>query len=328
MKRRKIYNFFKDYKNTFVLISILLSFISIHAGFHYYNAQFGLTVALTTSFAFEVLRLTSLFGIFRSSGNTRKTSIALYIFSALVCASASLVSFHSWIITSENLTSNQKLEYYKNEIESIRAAQAKAMKSELTKNKNAMKICKSNIAKGYKVSYFTNRLKQRRENESEIATHYDSLMSYLPTNATYAWIQKEYSQYEMKLNKKRRPESEYDSINESIKTIYHVDNAKAKKVTMVIIVIGIELGIFLLALLSENYERINPDRKAILPAIRRFGEKSVEDFIHTCRVYYTKNSRFPRARELSKRNREIRKYITGKGKQEEAIIRMVFAFDK
>ena len=62
----------------FIILSVVLTFISIHAGFSYYHALFGLIVAIFASFAFETLRLASLFGFLKSYGLRKSISLILF----------------------------------------------------------------------------------------------------------------------------------------------------------------------------------------------------------------------------------------------------------
>ena len=88
----------KKVKRLLFALSIALTFISLHAGFYFYEAMFGLTVALFSSFTFETLRIATLFGFTRRDGMQKGVSIALYACVAFVCAFASVASFHATII--------------------------------------------------------------------------------------------------------------------------------------------------------------------------------------------------------------------------------------
>jgi hypothetical protein len=325
--KKKILEWLKGNKTTFVLLSVLLSFLSVHAGFHYYTSLFGLTVALSASATFEALRLSSLFGIFRSVNYTRAVAIFLYLFSAFVCVFASLSTFHARIIESRNKELAKVNEFYSEDIRAIREAQANARAKELEENSAAIKICKTKLAANYKTDYYSARLEQRIQNEKNIIAKYDSLLSYTPAKNTQAWLASEAAKYNIQLKNNGRIEEQSRSVIESIENLWNLQEEKAKRATAIIIVIAIELGIFLLALLSENVEFLDPDEREMSRLYRKHGERAISDFIYVHQSYLNEHNRLPKVRELSKKQRAIRKAIVGNRKAEQAILSTIYSLN-
>ena len=88
-------------KYVFISLSAGLTFISLQAGFHFYQSLFGLTIAWTASVVFESLRFSTLYFILYQKGKQKLIGSILYAFIALTCSFAAISSFHARILENQ-----------------------------------------------------------------------------------------------------------------------------------------------------------------------------------------------------------------------------------
>jgi len=128
-------------RSLFFALSIALTFISLHAGFYFYEAMFGLSVAIVSSFTFESLRIATLYGAIRKDRVNRGIGIILYIGMAFVCGFAGIASFHARIIENYRKDTMQASIRQKKEIEAIKLSQADKQKADLERIAKDIKWC-------------------------------------------------------------------------------------------------------------------------------------------------------------------------------------------
>lgn len=301
----------KVIKRLFFVLSISLTFISLHAGFYFYKAMFGLMVAILTSFTFETLRIATLFGFTRKNGNHRRASYVLYFGIAFVCSFASVASFHAKIIQNYRHDMAKTVERQKSEIEAIKKEHAKARESELAKINKDINWCQIKLAKSPNSEYWQRRLSQIEAEEKMVLAKFDSLLAYIPESDVEAWIERESTKLGLKREITDDKLGNSWAVSVAVREVWNMSEVAAKKLTAIIIVLAVEFGILMLAILSKESD--NPVEIKVngrlRPLVKKFGEEAIRSFIASSKDYYADKGRLPMARDLSRNSREIRKAI-------------------
>lgn len=296
-----------SYKISFVLISILLSLISLQAGFAFYEAIYGMTVAILASFTFETLRLATLFAWLRGHG--RWLSFSLYVAVAGVCAFAAVASFHSSIIENYEKAIAAELERQHVEVDKIKSAYADERRTRLNDISKQIEICERRVAQYPESSYWPRRLEQANTSHERVSILYDSLLAYKPSDIE-EWIAKESAKYGI-MRESGAEHGKAWATTKAIRDLWGLSEIEAKKTAAIIIVLGIELGILMLSLLARP-SRSAPLNGKYAPLIREFGREDVLEFLEDARKYYDINATLPPARILSRKQRLIRRTIIDK----------------
>lgn len=301
----------KRIKRLLFWISIALTFISLHAGFDFYKAMFGLSVAILTSFTFETLRIATLFGLAKKSGIHRTFSYALYIGVALVCSFASVASFHAKIIENYRIDTENMRKRQEMEIREIKQKQVEARNSRLESLEKDITWCNMKIAKNPGSDYWPVRLNQIEEKKRLVSAMYDSLLSFVPEKNVEIWIEKESLIYGIERSYDLDENGKSWAVTKALNEIWNVSDIAAKKIAAIIIVLGVELGILMLAILSKDEkQRHLPKNNGRLAALtEKFGEESVVGFLEAYREQYQKNGRMPHSSSLSRKMRRIKEEV-------------------
>jgi len=139
---------------------------------------------------------------------------------------------------------------------------------------------------------------------------YDSILAYIPEENIEQWIEREAAKYGYKREIELDEYGKSWAVSESVREVWNVSGTAAKKLTAIIIVIGVEFGILMLALLSrEPSTQTNFGSGRLRPLIREFGKDAIQDFISESRDAFFETGKLPMARDLSRKDREIRKFI-------------------
>lgn len=301
-------------RNLFFTLSIALTFISLNAGFYFYSAMFGLTVAIVASFTFESLRIATIYGAIRKGKVNRAVGIILYTATACVCAFAAIASFHARIIENYRKDTMETTVRQKKEIEAIKLAQGSARQKMLEKIDSEYSRCMRQHAINPGSVYWARRLEQVKGEEKEVKASYDSILAFIPTENIEEWIEQESAKQHINRTEKVDSFGKSWATSEAVSQVWKLSGLTAKKVASIIIVLSVELGILMLALLARNPadEAGTETNGRLKPIIRKFGEDAVYNFIAASRDHYSETGKLPMARDLSRRNREIRKHIVDK----------------
>ncbi len=291
----------------FLVLSILLSLLSLQAGFAFYEAIYGMTVAILASFTFETLRLATLFAWLRGHG--RWLSFSLYVAVAGVCAFAAVASFHSSIIENYEKAMAADVQRLQSEVDKIRAAIAGERKMRMDEIAKQIEIYEKRIAQYPESGYWSRRLDQANASFERAKAIYDSLLAYKP-NDIEEWIAKESAKYGI-LRESGAEHGKAWSTTKAIRDLWGLDEVEAKKAAAIIIVLGIEFGILMLSLLARP-AKASPLNGKFAPLIREFGKNDVLEFIEDARSHYEKTGKLPPASALSRKQRMIRNMMKEK----------------
>ena len=307
-EKKSIASIKKKGQINFLILSILLSLLSLQAGFAFYEAIYGMAVAILASFTFETLRLATLFAWLRGHG--RWLSFSLYVAVACVCAFAAVASFHSSIIENYEKAMAADLQRQQSEVEKIREAIAGERKDRLSEAAKQIEICERKVAQYPESGYWPRRLEQANASFERAKAIYDSLLAYKP-NDIEEWIAKESAKYAIP----RESGAEHGkawSTTKAIRDLWGLDEVEAKKAAAIIIVLGIEFGILMLSLLARP-AKAAPLNGKYASLIREFGKDDVLEFIEYARKHYEKTGKLPPASALSRKQRMIRRMMKEKG---------------
>lgn len=285
----------------FVAMSILLSLLSLQAGFAFYEAIYGMTVAILASFTFETLRLATLFAWLRGHG--RWLSFSLYVAVAGVCAFAAVASFHSSIIENYEKAIAAELERQHVEVDKIKSAYAVERRNRLDEISKQIEICERRVAQYPELGYWPRRLEQANATLIRTSAIYDSLLTYKPPDIE-VWIAKESAKFGIA----RESEAQHGkawSTTKAIRDLWGLDEIEAKKAAAIIIVLGIEFGILILSLLARP-AKAAPLNGKYASLFREFGREDVIEFLNDARSHFEKTGKLPPASALSRKQRMIR----------------------
>lgn len=317
----------KNKVKIFLPLSIALTFISVYAGFSYYSALFGITVAIFASFAFETLRLASLYGFFGADLIRKWVSLALYIVSALVCSFASVAAFNGSVIMQYDESIREQKTRQEKEIAIIKTEISARREKEIERIRKNENWCNIQLAKRSNSSYWNNRLLQIENEMHFTEARFDSILSYIPERDVEEWIEREASKYGIKRLDKSERFGRPWAIAKAVQDMYGISEIEMKKLSGLMITLGVEFSIFILALLASIPNAVMPkalNGKAKI-LFRKFGKDSVLGFI---KKHCNNGCDIPNQSALSRKHREIKKYIVSQDITKDELNKMLAYSDE
>lgn len=296
----------------YILISLSagLTFLSMQAGFHFYNSLFGHTIAWTASLVFESLRFSTLYSILYLKGTKKAIGWLLYIFIALTCSFAAISSFHARILQSQKNEQSMIQHKLQPQIDLVKSRYVARADSLLSLIDSDVKYCERKLAADPTSQYWANRLDQIKQKKNQISTELDSILTTATTTDPVLWLSKHSAQVGVSLNFTDNQSSTF-LIGSSIQQVIGLSEFKAKKLVAIIITCAVELGILLLALLSQTIGTSDPDRRKNiwLTLAKYFDMNAIIRFRDSHCGYYLENHTLPNNRHLSKVHRKIKKRL-------------------
>ena len=291
-----------------------LTFISVTAGFDFYHSLFDLTTALLCCVIFETTRLACLWSLVDLGWLRNLIAIPVYIIVALTCAFAGITSFHARIIESHTQAKRPLEKEMAKRTEIIRRTYTQKASEQLQVLDGKIDVCNRKLAWSPTSSYWKNRRTQLIAERKELVTRRGHFLSEVPQEGRRLWISHHASLLGVALEPLPLTISGSAATTQAIQELWGVTELHAKKITSIIIVLTIELGIILLTLLTKRDPKVESATQSEIQLInqlnQRFDESEIERFLTKCQDSFNKHGRLPFSRELGKRQREIKKVVS------------------
>ncbi|MCA9731893.1 MAG: hypothetical protein H6696_05600 [Deferribacteres bacterium] len=319
-------------KYILAIVVVGLTMISIDAGFSLYMSLLGIGMALLISIIFEIFRLVCLYALVNNQLLSRMFSVPLYVLIASVCALAAITSLHTKITSAEN-TIQYPLEMEQNRrIALIKQVYVQKATKQINEIDKKIDVCKRKLAWNEHAGYWQRRLEQLENEKRMILDVQDRFLKSTPLIERDKWI----AEYAAKLNLTFKPLEQMDggssAVTSTIHQMWGITTLQAKKIVSSLVVLVTEIGIVVLSLiLKGNVVRrarvvVKKTEKQVIPNRKttskfqmsqseykelsgQFSEAEIVTFVAANNDVLQKHGRLPYARELSKRQREIRKSI-------------------
>ncbi len=242
-------------KYLFSALSIGLTLISMHSGFYFYLTMFDQTTAILATFVFEILRLATLYSLVMWEVQKRLVSGVLYAVVACVCAFAATSSFHARIIESHQ----EDLLPYKQEIESritlIRKAYAEKMAEKVSAVEEEIDQAKKKVAGRPNSTFWPKRVQQLKSDRQRLIAERDSILSAEPNEELETWLNHHAAIVGVELEPLPARESGSAAISQAIQELWVGKELTVKKIVAILITLGIEIGIILLAVFARVFAK-------------------------------------------------------------------------
>ena len=245
----------KHLKYLFSALSIGLTLISMHSGFYFYLTMFDITTAVLATFVFEILRLATLYSLVMWEVQKRMVSGALYALVACICAFAATSSFHARIIESYNTDLLPYKMEVENRVKLVRQSYADKMAEKITVVDEEIDIAQKKIAGKPQSTYWPKRLEQLSLNRQELIAERDSILSWEPNEELVPWLNHHSAILGLDLEPLPVRESGSAAISQAIQELWIVKELTVKKIVAILITLGIEIGIVLLAVFARVYAK-------------------------------------------------------------------------
>jgi hypothetical protein len=335
----------RELRRLFIILSILMSFISMKAGYYLYSILFGVIFAIIATGVFETLRLAVIYMIIiRKKKKHRIMSISLYFVVALTCLFVAAISYHAQIIEMDKMTIANSL--YQHEIDrrisAIKNEFAKQTQKKLEKiQNNIIYDQRMRAARPENEEYWNKRINDWKNQRDRMIVERDMFLNSNPYKNPEEWISKNAPItnviFDAPLPKKTGGSFSIAQAIIEILGFLGVDNSSiVKKIIAAILSIVIEYGILVLVLFADDlatkypksdddfsngYDRIYNQIQQI------FGEKNTEKFIDAAYSYYNEKNKIANTENFTNTLRPIRKFINHNLKPDEVAPFFEFLFN-
>ncbi len=257
----------KYLKYIFASLSVGLTIISMDNGFYFYLNMFEIRTAILATVVFEILRLATLYSFIVWDVRKRVIAGTLYVIVAFICAFSATSSFHAKIIESQMVdTSN-----YRNEIDKrlniVMKEYALQMQDKLTIADKDITYAQRKVAALPKSTYWPKREAQLKTKKKLLIAERDSVLASVPTKNLEDWVEQKAAILGLSLGP--MPINTYGSnaILQAIQEMWVVEDLTVKKIVALLITLGIEVGIVLLAIFAKIYSRVPEEEEVIQEAV-------------------------------------------------------------
>ncbi len=257
----------KYLKYIFAALSVGLTIISMDNGFYFYLNMFEIRTAILATVVFEILRLATLYSFIVWDVRKRVIAGTLYVIVAFICAFSATSSFHAKIIESQMVdTSN-----YRNEIDKrlniVMKEYALQMQDKLTIADKDITYAQRKVAALPSSTYWPKREAQLKTKKKLLIAERDSVLASVPTKNLEDWVEQQAAILGLSLGP--MPINTYGSnaILQAIQEMWVVEDLTVKKIVALLITLGIEVGIILLAIFAKIYSRVPEEEEVIQEAV-------------------------------------------------------------
>lgn len=257
----------KYLKYIFAALSVGLTIISMDNGFYFYLNMFEIRTAILATVVFEILRLATLYSFIVWDVRKRVIAGTLYVIVAFICAFSATSSFHAKIIESQMVdTSN-----YRNEIDKrlniVMKEYALQMQDKLTIADKDITYAQRKVAALPKSTYWPKREAQLKTKKKLLISERDSVLASVPTKNLEGWVEQQAAILGLSLGP--MPINTYGSnaILQAIQEMWVVEDLTVKKIVALLITLGIEVGIILLAIFAKIYSHVPEEEEVIQEAV-------------------------------------------------------------
>ena len=299
----------------FLVMSLLLTGISMEAGFRFYEALFGPFVAAAATITFELLRLGSLVVIMDRTLGKRALGIVLYVMVVAICTFVNMTSFRAQIDERRWMQNIQRMKELKRRVELVQRARVRQIQEEMDGINEKIDVSRRMIARGINPEYYLQRIQQRQEDLAKLEEKLHSVQNVDTENESDMLRFLHENMPFVDENFGPLPAVQGGgSMVVALREMWRLDRAQAEGMVVVLLVLAVEAGIFLLVMISgaelDIISRFRaPDDMELL--IRRYGRQSVERFMSHARPYYRRYRRLIPQNRLSAGLREIRQEVAG-----------------
>ena len=313
-----------------VILTLALTGLSLKAQYHFWKSLFGIETGVVASSVFEVLRLASLFSFLKWMGKKAIAGGILYVAIALFCGAVAITSWHSEILETQTTIENQYERKIQTRIDSVKAVYAKQAQVKIDKFDRDIYYIESLIAKTNSQSLVRRRI-QLKDMRDDVVNKRDNFLSG-GMNDRELWIEKNAPIVGLQFSPIEKTSTELGAIERALMETWHLDAEAAKKIVAIIFVSAIEIGIILLAFMTERRrggDRGVTEHDSIVNYLkRRFEECDIERFIEKSRDIYHDRGKLPKSSELTVGLRPIREAVIGNGFKRKDIKMLFDHFDE
>jgi hypothetical protein len=318
-------------------LSVGMTLVGAHSSFFTYYNSYGLLSAVIATIVFEILRLTILYGVFYFENKFRAISIPLYTGLASICFITATIGF---MAKTDQQMDRQLANYNKELIKRagiVQKACVEKHEPKITYVKSKIETINQRLSKYPSDKFWLNRLNQRTKELEQIITERDSIISSmnLPDDNLEPRINKYAVVYGVTLEPLNKATSGSTYIARAIKELTNLEITTSKKLLAIVICLGVEGSIIVLAFFSSYFakkypkpkkfkkekdlkekiknnkvhnkliNKLNGNGKVLYALKENFDDGRIQKFIDK----YQENDRIPPAKELSRNLREVRKFV-------------------
>lgn len=306
----------------FICLTIALTLLSLKAQYKFWKELFGIETAIIASSVFELLRLTSLYMLLKYSGKKRLTGLILYFVIALFCGSVAVTSWHAEILATHAEQEAVRMKKINKKIDVVKKAYAGQANVKISKLDKDLYYIDSRIARNPHSTYWKKRKKQILIMKDNLIEMREEFLSVIPDNPGL-WLRKNAAILDVEIDFSDDQDIEINSLDKSLMNTWGMAPEAARKLVSIVFVIAIEIGIILLATMTES-RHINDRKKTKSNSLVIFLKKNFKDddikmFINRCRDIYDRKGELPKSYELTMKLRPIRKAIKDANYQDKDI---------
>ena len=299
-----------------VFLTLALSGLSIKAQFYFWKGLFGMETAVVASSVFEILRLASLYTFLKWVGKKAIVGGILYLSLALFLGAVAITSWTAEIMQTQRQQESQYEKEIQTRIDSVKSVYARQINEKTSKLDRDIYYIESQIAKNPQSQSLIRRRIQLKDSRDELIRQREAFLSEIPENKEQ-WIAKTSPLVGIRFDPIEQQSTGLEAIESALMSTWRMNTETAKKVVAIVFVIAIELGIFLLAVMTERQkgddEGVSEHDSIVTYLQKRFEEDEIMKFIEKSREVYNERGTLPKSSELAIRLRGIRRTIVGKG---------------
>lgn len=303
-----------------ISLTLALTLLSLKAQYQFWKGLFGNETAIIASSVFEILRLSSLYILLKYEGKKRLTGLILYLGIALFCGAVAITSWHAEVLETYARQEAIRMNALKQKMDIIREAYAIQISERIKKLDQDLYYIDSQIAKNPSSTYWTTRREQILVMKNDLLNEREGFLSEIPDNPEL-WIDKNAAILGVQLDQKQVQDMELNSLEKALTSTWRMTPESAKKIVAIVFVIAIEIGIILLAAMTEKRhisdKPVTRKRSLVTILKNKYEEDDIRMFIEKSRDRFNESGVLPRACDLTMRLRPIRMEIKSNGYRSE-----------
>jgi len=298
-------------------LALALTFLSMRAQYRFWAGLFdSQATGLVAATVFEITRLSFIFTLLTWGGVKRAVSIVIYAFFGFFCASIGATAWISEMIEMHNRIEEQRMREYNTRVERIKTAFADSMQTRISKIDQDLYWIDSKLASNPNSAYWIRRRERLREMRRDVDLELENFLKEKPEDLD-AWLQNKAALLGIRLDPIGEVDTRFNAIEQAVQTGWNWDPDEARKIVVSVFVLVVELGIILLALISQM-SRDRQDEKTSTPSIilwleQEFDPGEIKTFAEKCSDAFEKTGTLPPASQLAVKLRPIREAVLSNG---------------
>ncbi len=337
MKKNKTIGTKRKSRATRAVLSLLVvgfSMISIINVCKFMIVLFGISISIMLSFTLEVTRLSCLYILVRKGKGIKALAIVTYLLVACVSSWCNVNAFTYEVIKREVAG----LDHYRPHVHKIKKEYCRKVAEKVAGVAKEIAKIERTLSSYPTSSTWKRRLATAMARRSHLVADRESFLKEEPENVEQ-WIRTNSALLGVELQDKSSESEDMDAVAKTLKGLWGLNRAQAQQLMGVVSTVLVEFSILLISFIAGAVDRLevmagvaqksgvatgppNPNRMAEpatggkKEATPEINNDTLVRFMASYKEYWKETGELPQAKRLSRKFRQIRKFLAGLPREE------------